>query len=217
VSNSHFSLTDDSRPTLSIPEGAQKLAVEALALRLARRKAADERALIPVGFCQCGCGEKTQIAKRTWPDRGYIKGLPVRFIFGHGSKLKPSNPESTRTPRIKVKGQYISAHRVRAELALGKPLPPGSPVHHVDGTKNERSALVICQDRDYHWLLHVRTRIKQAGGNPNTDAICGNCQQVKSRTEFHQSKARRLGLDVLCKPCRAVYQKQFKKKALHAV
>ena len=58
-------------------------------------------------------------------------------------------------------GEYAGwrVHAVRAERALGKPLPKGAVVHHVDGDKwNPNARLVICQDQAYHALLHKRTR-----------------------------------------------------------
>ena len=41
---------------------------------------------IPVGFCQCGCGQRTPIARKTRVELGQIKGQPVRFIRGHNHK-----------------------------------------------------------------------------------------------------------------------------------
>jgi hypothetical protein len=41
---------------------------------------------IPLGLCQCGCGEKTNIAKRTNACYGHVKGQPVRFIVGHANR-----------------------------------------------------------------------------------------------------------------------------------
>jgi len=38
---------------------------------------------IPKGFCQCGCGEKTNIADRNRLDRGWIIGEPLKVIKGH--------------------------------------------------------------------------------------------------------------------------------------
>ena len=38
---------------------------------------------IPYGFCHCGCGQKTNLAERTKPLRGYIKGQPMKFLLGH--------------------------------------------------------------------------------------------------------------------------------------
>lgn len=41
------------------------------------------------GLCQCGCGGKTSIAPRNKANRGHVKGRPVRFLIGHGSRLSP--------------------------------------------------------------------------------------------------------------------------------
>lgn len=69
------------------------------------------------------------------------------------------------------KYQYVTSkrplHRVIAERALGKPLPLRAVVHHVDENKanNANSNLVICEDRPYHILLHVRQRAYDGCGN----------------------------------------------------
>lgn len=41
---------------------------------------------ISVGYCQCGCGRKTKIAARTSTIHGYVKGQPMRWIHGHGTR-----------------------------------------------------------------------------------------------------------------------------------
>lgn len=38
---------------------------------------------IPYGYCHCGCGQKTTIAKLTNARYGHVKGQPVRFVIGH--------------------------------------------------------------------------------------------------------------------------------------
>lgn len=38
---------------------------------------------IPFGYCRCGCGETTKIARHDRPERGSIKGQPLKYIFGH--------------------------------------------------------------------------------------------------------------------------------------
>jgi HNH endonuclease len=38
---------------------------------------------IPPGYCQCGCGGRTSIARQTNRSLGWVKGEPVRFICGH--------------------------------------------------------------------------------------------------------------------------------------
>lgn len=47
---------------------------------------------IPYGYCHCGCGQKTTIAKLTNSKRGRIKGDPTRYINGHHQRIHASNP-----------------------------------------------------------------------------------------------------------------------------
>jgi len=51
-------------------------------------------------------------------------------------------------------------HVLVAEKALGKSLPKGAVVHHVDEDKqnNDPRNLVICPNQAYHNLLHKRIR-----------------------------------------------------------
>jgi hypothetical protein len=70
-------------------------------------------------------------------------------------------------PNADAKG-YVTEHVRVASAALGKGLPPGSEVHHVNGVRddNRNCNLVVCQDVAYHRLLHARLRALQACGNP---------------------------------------------------
>lgn len=83
-------------------------------------------------------------------------------------------------------GRKRRVHRLRAELALGKPLPPRAVVHHADGSLRPDAPLVICQNQAYHRLLHARMRVVRAGGNPNTEAFCGRCRRILSRNDFYR-------------------------------
>lgn len=42
--------------------------------------------MIPLGICQCGCGRSTSIAKKSKTRDGYTRGVPVRYVRGHGSR-----------------------------------------------------------------------------------------------------------------------------------
>ena len=71
-------------------------------------------------------------------------------------------------PKANNRG-YVHEHVLIAEKALGKFLPKGCEVHHIDKNKIDVSSgnLVICQDRAYHMLLHQRQRAFDACGNAN--------------------------------------------------
>lgn len=69
-------------------------------------------------------------------------------------RIRQSYPERSPYPGAKSK----RIHRLRAEAALGKPLPHGAQVHHADGSLDANAPLVICQDAAYHKLLHQRMR-----------------------------------------------------------
>lgn len=129
--------------------------------------------------CECGCGQITPITQRSNTRNGHVKGLPRRFVLGHNSRTGKAT-KATKYLAKKHRGRRMLAHVVIAEAALGRPLPSGAQVHHVDGNKfnNANSNLVICQNQKYHRLLHVRQRVLMAGGDPNTQRICTTCQRL---------------------------------------
>lgn len=171
-------------------------------------------------LCECGCGGRTKSMVGTDRKRGHIRGEPFRFIQGHHVKGVSQTPDvvAKRADKLrgrrfkqtvkgyrampmfnKVRPQYV--HRARAERALGKPLPPKAVVHHADGTKAEDAPLVICEDNAYHRLLHARLRVKVAGGNPNTDKVCSDCQAVKPFAAFNRHANSYMGLSTICRDC----------------
>lgn len=81
---------------------------------------------------------------------GSINGRGYRQIRENGGKQRPE-------------------HIVIVERALGHALPDGAEVHHVDENKahNAGANLVVCPDRTYHRLLHIRAAAFDACGNAN--------------------------------------------------
>lgn len=100
---------------------------------------------------------------------------------------EPGKRWGTRRPAVAKYYRTVGGRRwhvVRAEHALGRKLPVGAVVHHADGTKRDDAPLVICENEQYHRFLHKLLRIKQAGGHPHRDRICGMCRRVLPMAEF---------------------------------
>lgn len=160
------------------------------------------RADVPKGFCECGCGARTWVATVTNHRYGWTQGEPVRFVAGHNSKLYSALNGTHGYPGVSIgHRETMAIHRLRAERALGKPLPKGAVVHHADGSKAVDAPLVICQDHAYHMLLHHRLRVKQAGGDPNVDHLCSGCRQAKPFAAFNRFKYGANGLSPYCRDC----------------
>lgn len=155
------------------------------------------------GFCQCGCGQPTKIAQRDHAGWQRTKGQPSRFLQGHHARMKPCVVSPYPTVVAADKKQ-VPIHVVVATAALGRPLPKGAVVHHVDGNghNNVPWNLVICNDQGYHLLLHSRAVVVRAGGNPNEQQFCRGCQKPQDFSNFHarggESVSRRQSQ---CKAC----------------
>ena len=69
-------------------------------------------------------------------------------------------------------------HMIVAVKALGRPLPKGAHIHHINrnGKDNRGTNLVICPNHAYHHLLHQRQRALDACGHANWRKCirCGN-------------------------------------------
>jgi hypothetical protein len=94
-------------------------------------------------------------------------------------------PNRVYTSRYIVKHPTLS-HRAIAEKALGKPLPEKAEIHHVDnnGRNNENTNLVICKDKAYHKLLHIRTSALKESGNAN-NRKCKICKEWDSTENLY--------------------------------
>ena len=117
-------------------------------------------------------------------------------------------------PRCSSSGTVVE-HVLVAERAIGKHLPAGAEVHHVDRNRmnNAGRNLVICQGHSYHLLLHSRQWVVDAGGNPDTQRRCSTCKRLLPFSMFNRRKAHRfLGLQTSCRECQKTYQRGYKRR-----
>ena len=156
---------------------------------------------IPYGFCMCGCGEKTPIAKETDRRKNIKKGEHLKFIHGHNSRLKRRGNTRIQNGYVQIRMPehrrsfhgFVFEHIVIAEKALGKDLPSGAVVHHVAG-KSDNTQLVICLDQGHHRLIHQRARALAECGNADWRRcyFCGewdspsNMTKYKNHVPFHR-------------------------------
>lgn len=150
------------------------------------------------GLCQCGCGQKTTIAKVNNKKWGYVKSKPVRFINHHHNK-GPNNSQwkggcmvdgqgyikilAPGHPRANQKG-YVPEAVLVAERATGKCLPFGAIVHHANEIKsdNRPKNLVVCENETYHHFLHERMIAIKATGDPHKRkcTLCKRWDEIKN-------------------------------------
>ena len=95
-----------------------------------------------------GCGNKNS----NW------KGGKTMHSTGYVLLRMPNHPRAN--------GGYVLEHIILAEKALGKPLPLKAEVHH-HNARGDNTQIVICENRAYHKLLHVRTDALRAYGHAN--------------------------------------------------
>jgi hypothetical protein len=113
-----------------------------------------------------------------------------------------------------VGGKKRQQHIVVAEKALGKSLPAGAIVHHVDhnGQNNAPTNLVICPDQTYHKLIHLRERALDESGDPDKRK-CIHCQQYDAQRNLSSTGAgKRSGQRFYHKACRAAAVANQKKR-----
>lgn len=92
---------------------------------------------------------------------------------------------------VSVNGRIVKEHIAVAERVLGRRLPAGAVVHHVDGNpvNNEPSNLVICPSQAYHKMLHVRQRSLELTGSPD-NLPCHICKRWDAPENLYMRKSK---------------------------
>lgn len=128
----------------------------------------------PSGFCECGCDERTKIAKFSRPERGEYIGYPRRYLSGHNMRDKRGkhHPQweggrfADQQGYVLVhmpdypsarKDGYIFEHRYVYEQSRGVRLPKDVIVHHINGVRDDnRPENLMATIRQRHDRVHLR-------------------------------------------------------------
>lgn len=168
-------------------------------------------------YCECGCGGLTSIVTSSNRLKGRHKGLPTRFIPGHNRRVNREVKQRYKNVFIPTHpkafpGGSIYEHTMIVEKALGRHMPRGAQVHHVDEDthNNKPGNLVLCENQAYHMLLHARARIVRAGGNPNSESICAMCKTTKVFEMFYKNPGSSLGVGAYCRGCSSARKKAWR-------
>lgn len=107
------------------------------------------------------------------PGKRTSKRIGNGFLYNYGYRGRSIN------------GKIVLEHTWIVERVLGKKLPEGAEIHHVNEnrTDNRSENLVVCQDRAYHQLLHLRMRAFAECGNPNWRR-CIYCKRHDNPTQM---------------------------------
>ncbi len=119
------------------------------------------------------------------------------------------NGRDNRIP-VRHEGRQTYVHVLMVEEVLGKKLPEGACVHHLDMNQrnNNPSNLVVCENQTYHMLLHRRAEALKACGDANKRK-CWVCGKWKPLSEFYLNKR---GYPKICKPCNTLEMRKFREK-----
>lgn len=90
----------------------------------------------------------------------------------------PDHPNSNTQGKVRE-------HVYKASLAMGKKVPKGVHVHHVDNNpqNNSNNNLVVCSSA-YHRLIHARTDAYDATGDANK-MKCVYCKQYDDPSNMY--------------------------------
>lgn len=154
--------------------------------------------MIPYGYCECGCGRRTNIAHQTDTARGYVKGEPFRFVTGHSvlwtGPQYVENPEtgcwvwqrciSGGYGRLPARGRtsYL-AHRYFYEEHVG-PIPDGMQLDHLCRNR-------ACVNPDH---LEPVTNLENQRRGSKPKLTVEDVRAIRASTEPYAQIAERFGI-----------------------
>lgn len=119
-------------------------------------------------------------------------------------------------PRKQSNG-YVREHILVAERALGKSLPHGVQIHHY-GDTFDNGKMILCQNQEYHYLIHTRTKALKECGYAKWRK-CKFCKEYDDPVNLHINHIPPYGWNIHHQDCESEYEKirTAKRKKRNAV
>jgi hypothetical protein len=122
----------------------------------------------PTGYCECGCGQKTKIAKCGSAEDGYVLGQPRRFVKGHNGRGSGNgmykggecfDKRAGRWLADRGDGVFILRSRVAMQKHMGRELDRNEIVHHRNKNPlDDNLENLEVMSRADHARLHAQMR-----------------------------------------------------------
>lgn len=99
---------------------------------------------VPYGFCGCGCGKKTPLAKQNHRARGLVKGEPIAFVHGHNRR---KNYPKAEPKACECGCGRLAPLATQTDSRLGH--TKGQPMRFIRGHANRNPEPWTEEDRGY--------------------------------------------------------------------
>lgn len=100
-----------------------------------------------MGFCECGCGKPTKLSPQSSKIKGWVKGKPMRYIFGHHPKK--GNTKKGRKVSLETRIRQSKAGTGGKEPIISPFLSRPTIVRYVKGRW-------VCKDEQGNTACHAR-------------------------------------------------------------
>ena len=167
------------------------------------KKSVNGQILRSGGSKSCGCLKSDVSRSKTLSKNPHWKGGRYINDSGYVMVYMPSHK------RAQSNG-YVREHILISEAAIGRPLPDSAQVHHY-GHVSDNSKIIICENQEYHYLLHLRERAIEACGNPDFRK-CKFCHEYDDIKNMYVNQSKHHGWNVYHREC----QNEYDKKARNA-
>lgn len=126
--------------------------------------------MIPIGFCQCGCGQQTLIARNV--RCGNTVGQPLKYIKNHSPQCHKSRAAYKKKIRLQGKALVFEYLKTHPCIDCGESDPVVLDLDHRDPSQKAGS-IADMVNRVHSSIATITAEIEKC------DVRCANCHRRK--------------------------------------